>query len=219
VLPVVAEDWRVTVDLQEDDHVARLLRALHEREVESDVGQQLGDRVAVSGSSGRVFLYADGEQAARTAQQVVERALREHEVQGATKLERWHHEEEEWEDADKPLPSTAAEHLAEHQKLEQQETAESRSSGIAEWELRIELPTHHDADALANRLRQEGYQVVRRWTFLLIGANDEDEARALAERLQAELPSGATIHVEPGSGVAWELMPRNPFAIFGGLAS
>ena len=208
----------MTVDVQEDDH-GWLLRALHEREVENDVRQQLGDRIAVSGSGVRVCLYADSEQAARAAQQVVERVLREHRLQAAMSLDRWHHEEEEWVNADKPLPSTAAEHRAEHVRLERQETAESQSSGVAEWELRIELPTHYDADALANRLRREGDRVVRRWKFLLIGANDEDDARTLAERLQAELPPGGTIHVEPGSGAAWELMPRNPFAIFGGLAS
>jgi hypothetical protein len=26
------------------------------------------------------------------------------------------------------------------------------------------------------------------------------------------------VHVEPGAGLVWQLMPNNPFAIFGGLA-
>jgi uncharacterized protein (DUF2126 family) len=44
-----------------------------------------------------------------------------------------------------------------------------------------------------------------------------DEAEQLAARLQSELPPDAVMHVEPGEGLAWELMPKNPFAVFGGL--
>jgi hypothetical protein len=55
---------------------------------------------------------------------------------------------------------------------------------------------------------------VRRSSYLLVGANDEEEAKELAVRLGAE----GTVHVEPGAGVAWQLMPSNPFALFfGGL--
>jgi hypothetical protein len=207
----------VTVVFREDAHVGRLLRALREHEVEDDVRRQLGDRIAVSGSGGRVFLYADTEEAARAAESVTRRVLRAHDLEGAFRVDRWHHEEARWEDAGVPLPSTPAEHEAEHERLEQEETEESRASGIAEWELRIELASHHDASALAERLEQEGYRVVRRSTFLLVGTNNEDEAEALARRLEPNLPAGATIHVEPGGGLAWELMPRNPFAVLGGM--
>lgn len=215
----VAEDWRVTVTLEEGDHTGRLLGVLHEHEVEDDVRQKLGDRVAVSGSGNHVFLYGDTEQATQAAQEVVEGVLQAHGMRGVFRLDRWHHEEEEWEDASKSMPATTEEHKAEHARLEQQETDDSQASGIAEWEVRIELRSHHDARALAQRLQDEGSQVVRRWTFLLIGTNDEDDAHALAERLQAEMPDGATIHVEPAGGLAWQLMPRSPFAVFGGLAS
>jgi len=215
----MAEDWRVTVDLQDDAHAGRLVQALREREVEEDARRRLGDRIAVSGNAGRVFLYADSDEAARAAREVTEDLLRAHGLHGELSLERWHHEEERWEDASVPLPSTRAEHEAEHERLEQEEAEESRASGVAEWELRIELASHHDARALAERLEQEGYRIVRRWTFLVVGAADEDDAKALAEQLRAELPPGGTIHVEPGSGVVWELMPRNPFAVFGGLAA
>lgn len=215
----MAEDWRLTVALQEDAHVARLLRAVHEHEVEADTRRRLGDRVVVSGGESRVFLYADTEQVARSAATVTEDVLRAHELDGTFRLDRWHPEEDRWEEASVPLPSTPAEHRAEHERLEQDETKEAQASRIAEWELRIELPTRDDADALKQRLELEGYRVVSRSTFLIVGTNDEDDAEALAGQLRTDLPAGATIHVEPGGGLAWKNVPRNPFAVFGGLAA
>ena len=85
--------------------------------------------------------------------------------------------------------------------------------------MRIELASHHDARALAERLENEGFHlVVRRWSYLLVGTDNEDDARELAQKLEDELPDGATIHVEPGGGTAWKAVPSNPFAVFGGLA-
>jgi len=59
------------------------------------------------------------------------------------------------------------------------------------------------------RLEREGYNVVRRYKYLVVGASDEDKARALARRLHGE--------VEPGGELVWEVTPQNPFAVFGGL--
>ena len=68
--------------------------------------------------------------------------------------------------------------------------------------------------ALAEELEGDGYSVERRSAYLFVGANDKDDAEALAERLKAS----GKVHVEPGGGVAYQLMPRNPFAVFGGLS-
>jgi hypothetical protein len=50
-----------------------------------------------------------------------------------------------------------------------------------------------------------------------VGAANRDEAAELAERLRAEAPEGARVEVEPSGGAVWEVMPANPFAVFGGL--
>jgi hypothetical protein len=214
----VSDDFRIVVRLADPGHNRRLTSALSEHEVEHDVRERLGNRIAVSDDGDVVFLYADAEDAGREAQGIVNDLMRAHGMSGTVRLDRWHHEEEEWEDASVPLPATPEQHRAEHQRLEQEETAESEASGDAEWEVRIELASHHDAHALAQRLEREGFEyVVRRWKYLIIGTNDHDDADALAKRLQTELPQGAVVHVEPGSGLAWEFMPRNPFAVFGGL--
>jgi len=205
----VAEDWRVTGSLDAEGDAVALLQRLHRHEAD------LPGRVAVSHDEGDVFVYAD----ARDAAEGVQRELASLAPHVDWRVSRWHHEEERWEDADVPLPSTAEEHAREHQRLEAQETEESRESGDAEWEVRVELPTHHEARAFAEKEEAEGRAIARRWKYVLIGLADQDDANALAERLGAELPPDAVLHVEPGEGLSWELMPRNPFAIFGGLAA
>jgi hypothetical protein len=124
-----------------------------------------------------------------------------------------------WKDASVPLPETEQELRAEHERMQEREAAESLEKGRAEWEVRIELQTHEDTVALAERLESEGVPVVRRHTFLLAGALNEDDAHALAKRLEAEAPKGARIEVEPGGGLVWEIAPENPFAVFGGLGT
>ncbi len=107
---------------------------------------------------------------------------------------------------------------AEREARLERQTQESLESGHAEWEVRIELPDHAATTGAAERLEGEGYQVVRRSRYLLIGAVNEDEAGKLADRLAAELP-GSTVHVQPGGEMVWEVTPTNPFAVLGGLGT
>jgi hypothetical protein len=219
----VAEDWRVTVTLHGPGQAARLAQGLGEKELEEDARERLGQRVAVSGGDSdrdsQIFLYADGETAAREAERVVRELVEEHGLEADFTLDRWHPLEERWEDAAVPLPQTEEERQAERERLEAEETAESQASGVAAWEVKAELDTHDDASELADRLEAEGWPVVRRWKYVLVGCSNEDEARQLAARLEQDVPRGAEIAVEPGSGLAWEAMPSNPFAVFGGLGT
>jgi hypothetical protein len=195
----MADDWRVTVTLPEEGFVERLLDRLRRHEVEDEVIARLGGRVVVSSGPGTVFVYADSEDAAREA----ERLLRE--LSGAeVKVDRWHPIEERWEDPSVPLPQTEAAREAEHERREQQETGQSQRTGLAEWEVRVELDSHRDASELADRLSAEGMKPVRRWKYLVVGANNEDEARELAERLRREAPSTAAVAVEPGPAMERE---------------
>jgi|tagenome__1003787_1003787.scaffolds.fasta_scaffold20973723_4 hypothetical protein len=218
----MAEDWRVTIAMDPGDEglVSRALESVREHDVESEARKRLGGRVAVSRDDDRIFLYADTEAAAREAAGLVSTLLVGHglALEGEVAIDRWHPVEERWEDASVALPSTDAARRAEHERLEADDDAEARAEGVAPWEVRIELEQHDEAAAFADRLEQEGHEVVRRWTFLLIGAEDEDAARELAARLRAEAPDGTKIEVEPGSGPVWDVYGNNPFAFFGGLA-
>src|SRR5204863_116014 len=83
-------------------------------------------------------------------------------------LHRWHPVEERWEAADAPLPQTLEEERAEHARREEEEREESREQGYPEWEVRLTLPNHREARALADRLESEGIPLVRLWRHLLI---------------------------------------------------
>jgi hypothetical protein len=213
----VSEDWRVTVDLTDESTRGRVLSALEVAERDEGAATGAG-RIAVSGGDGHIFLYADTAAGAHEGERTLALVLGRLGLTATTRLERWHPAEDAWEDADVPLPSTPAALEAERQRLEQAEAQESKASGLAAWELRIELPSHAEALQFARRLAGEGYtHVVRRWRYLLVGTVDSDDANALAARLRGELPPGSTIHVEPAGGAVWQLMPENPFAVFGGL--
>jgi hypothetical protein len=174
-------------------------------------------RVAVTHDHEHVFLYADSQDAAERTRAVVQGAMTEHGIAGELSVRRWHPLEERWEDASAPLPASDSERAAEHARLEEEETEESQRAGFAEWEVRVTLPTHQDARAFAERLRGEGIPVNQRWRHLLVGANDEDEAAALAERLRTEAPAGSEILTE-GSGLPyWQML--HPFAYLGGMGN
>jgi hypothetical protein len=215
----VAEDWRVTVTLDDRDHVEPLLRRLHEHPLEQQLAPGVAGRVAVSSDENRIFLYADTRWTAEAAQSVVADLAADRGVQAVEQLDRWHPVEERWEDGNVPLPEDEKDVRRERERLDAEETTESQASGFASWEVRVEFSSHRDASAFADRAEAEGQPIVRRWKYVILGANDEDDARALAERLQGELPGGATIHVEPGTGTAWEWLGDRPFAVFGGLSS
>jgi len=214
----MADDWRVTIGLDEDEHVNRILDALRERDVRQELRDELGGRVAVSSDGPNLFLYAETRRAADAAERALRDVLAEHHLHGRPQLDRWHPIEERWEDASVPEPRSETAREVERERRDAEETAESLSTGVAQWEVRVELASPKDAEAFAGELESAGNTVTRRSSYLLVSANDEDDAKALAQRIEKDAPAGATVHVEPGAGVAWQLLPSNPFAIFGGLA-
>jgi hypothetical protein len=208
----MADVWRVTVTVHEQSLVEQLLDRLRRHEVGDEVVARLGGRVAVTTGNSHIFIYADGEAAAREAERVVQELCREHDFEAEVALHRWHPLEERWEDASVPLPQTEAARQAEYERLQQDEAEESQQTGLAEWEVRIELESHDEAAALADRLEAEGMNPVRRWRYVVVGANNEEEAGALAERLRGEAPAASTIDVEAGPGMVKEGTAGTRFA-------
>jgi hypothetical protein len=226
---VAQDDWRVTVTLPAEEHSGKLAASLAETSVEDDARAALGDRVVVGGGDdpGVVFLYTGSVEAAREAENVVRRLVAEHGVEAEYAIHRWHPEEERWEPAETALPATGAQHEAEHERLEEDETAESEQLGEALWEVRIEFDSHGDAVEMADRIESEaddllaGYTVavVRHWRYLLIGADNEDQAHEIAEAVRDELPPGAELKVEPSGALVWQTVKPSPFAVLGGLGT
>jgi len=208
-----ANDWRLTVRLRDGGQAGQAAEHLSTHKVEGEVQRRLGGRVVVgTGGGDELFVYTHSQDAAGTAQQSVGELLASHDLAADYSLDRWHPVAEEWEPAGVALPSTAAELAAERQHLDTEETSESLASGIAMFEVRVQLPAHRDAVELADRLRAAGYSVVRRWRFLVVGANNADQAAEFAAAIREQAPPGAVVSTEEvGPG-----RPYTPFEIAAG---
>ena len=199
-------DWRVTISLSGQANVEQARRYLTTQEVEQDVRDRLGRNIVVGSGDTQIFLYAGTEQAAGEAERAAREVLSQLGIEAQFAVHRWHPIEEEWESPEVAMPQTEAERQTEHQRLEDDETAESIAAGVAQWQARVELGSHREAVALAAKLDSEGHPVVRRWKFLIVGASNDDDARALAEHIRQEAPADAEVTAEP-AGVRLPFIP------------
>jgi hypothetical protein len=128
------------------------------------------------------------------AGELIDAVLREHSIDADVgPVEQWLDAEDRWSD-EEPTETWEEEEL-EH--------------GYAPWEVRVECGSRDAASELAEQLEADGYRPLRRWTYLIVGTSSREDAERLAERLHGQ--------VEPGGETVWETIPRNPFAVFGGL--
>jgi hypothetical protein len=195
----MSDNWRIRVELPEEGHVSSLLDRLG-IDLGSDEAKRLakdleGHRLAVSRDDDVVFVYAESQAQAEQARRMVDAELADDGIDVQAQVERWLPEEERW--SGEPPQET----------WEQEEIRR----GYAPWEVRVERDSRDEAEELADSLEQEGFDVVRRWRYLIVGTETEEQARELARRVHGE--------AEPGGEAVWEVAPQNPFAIFGGLGS
>jgi hypothetical protein len=190
------DDWRVRVELGEE-HVWSLLDRLgldlgsDARELAKELEER---RLAVTHDADSVFVYTPSGRQAEQAQKIVEAELAELRLRPrSVVVERWLADDDRWSD-EAPGPDVEEEVLA---------------HGYAPWEVRVQARSHGEAEELADELEREGHSVVRRWRYVLVGAGSREEAEELARRLHGR--------AEPSSEMVWEVLPWNPFAVFGGL--
>ena len=193
----MTDDWRIRIELAEEQHAESMLNRLG-LDLGSDEAKRLakeleGHRLAVSRDEGELFVYAATQSEAEQARRVVEAELADEELEAEIEVAHWLSDEDRWS-TDPPGETWEEEEL---------------ERGYAPWEVRVERGSHREAQELADQLEQEGYDVVRRFNYLIVGASSEYQARQLATRLHGE--------AEPGGELVWEVAPKNPFAVFGGL--
>jgi hypothetical protein len=193
----MSDNWRIRIELPDEGNAGTLLDRLG-LDLGSDEAKRLakeleGHRLAVSRDDDVIFVYAESQAQAEQARRIVEAELADESIAAEVQVERWLPHEERW--SGEPPQETWEE--------------EEVRRGYAPWEVRVERDSHAEAEELADKLEQEGYDVVHRWRYLIVGAASEEEARELARRLHGE--------AEPGGEVVWEVAPQNPFALFGGL--
>jgi len=210
------DDWRLQVDLHDDDHPQQLVENLEARELEHDLSDAFHDKVIVSRNDAAIFLYAGSREQAESARRLIASLDERHGWDADMELRRWHPIAEDWEDPDEPLPESEAARRTEREKLMADERRETEN-GHPEFEVRVDLPSRHDAVRLAGTLRNEGLSTVHRWRYVLVGATDEDNAKALAERIRGEVASEARVTVEGTWHAVYGERPPSPFAFLGGL--
>src|SRR3954454_10957078 len=126
----MVEDWRIHVKLEDTGgRGPGSAYRLEARELAEDMRGELGDRVAVSRDNGELFLYANGEDAARATERVVRADIDEHGRSAAVELTRWHEDAAEWMSPDVAMPATEAERRAEHSRLAANEDTEAAAQG------------------------------------------------------------------------------------------
>ena len=191
------DDWRIRIDVAEE-HAEGLLERLgldlgsEARELAEELK---GRRLAVSRDDDTIFVYAGSRAEAETARSIVDAELREAGAEARIgPIEHWLADEDRWDD-EPPEDFEPEQEVLEH--------------GHAPWEVRVEAGSPHEAEELARRLQDEGYGVLRRHTYVLVGASSEEEAHDLAKRLHGE--------AEASGELVYETLPQNPFAVFGGL--
>jgi hypothetical protein len=193
----VNDDWRIRIDIEEE-HAEGLLDRLG-----LDLGSEArrlaeeleGQRLVVSRDDETLFVYAGSRPEAESARAVIEADLRETGTHGRVgAIEHWLADEDRWDD------EAPQEFEAEQEVLKE---------GLSPWEVRLEAGSPEEAETLAAKLAADGYSVVRRYRFVLVGADSEEAAGELAKRLHGE--------AEASGELVYETLPQNPFVIFGGL--
>ncbi len=213
----MSDDWRLRIELASAGQARELGESLHGGAVEHEIDSGFDDRVVVSLDGALLFAYAGSREHVERAADAIRKLAAERGWALQVQIARWHPVAEEWEAPDAPLPETEEALAAEQARRIEEERAESAAAGYPEWEVRVECHSHHDTVALAQTLSDEGIANVRRWRYLLVGASDEESARSLAERLQAQAPAGAKVTVEESGAALAAGRPFNPYALLGGL--
>lgn len=158
-----------------------------------------------------VRVYMDSREDAEAGGQIG------HEVAGARGLaadvtvECWHPREERWDAAPISQDDLAEEERVSHEHEQQRQRRRSAETGIAQWQVRAELGTHDGTVALAQRLSAEGHSIDRGWKFVVAGADSEDDAHRLADKIRMYTAADAKIHVRPNIPVSPVIGWPGPF--------
>jgi hypothetical protein len=192
---MTTDEWRVEIDLDDEDHHYPLGERLRALDLDDDARSRLGGSVTVTRSGSRLFAYATSEERALEAARVIEELLEAEGLTATVKVTRWHPVEEAWRDAREPLPQTDAERAAEQARHEAAETREAAEEGRYDYEVHVDPPHHSDAVELEQRLVDEGLPVKRRWKHVRVGAPTEERAEEIATSVRAEAPEGTDVAV------------------------
>jgi hypothetical protein len=191
------EDWRVEINLDDEQHGYDLGERLRAHDLDEQARERLGERVYVSRNGPQLVVYTKTEEQAREAEAVLRGLVAEHDLSadflGVT---RWHPVAQEWKDAAIPLPTTEAQVDKEQVRREEAEQAEAETQGTYNWLVKINLPTTDDAERVAESLQAAGHPVHKIWRWVTVDVLTEELGKELVSSLRGELPDDVEIWVE-----------------------
>ena len=191
----MTDEWRVEVDLDDEQHGLKLGERLRGLDLDDEARKRLGDRVIVTRDGSKLFLYATTEEQAREAEGVARDLVAAEGLSADTVADALASGRGRLEGRLLPMPETDVERAAERERHEEAAEREPPGRWDYQWEVRVDLPTLHDTREFASRLDDEGIDVRRHWKYLLVGAASEERATELAERITGEAPEGSTVQV------------------------
>jgi hypothetical protein len=180
---VTDDEWRVEIDLDDEDHGYTLGERLRAHDLDDEARERLGRRVIVTRDGSKVFLYATDEESAREAERVARALIEADRLTGRITVTRWNLEAEEWVQVADSTETT-------------RERRDERPHPY-EWEVHLNLPSREAAAEVERRLKEEGLPVHRLWRRVTIDARTATEAEELADRLRSELPEAIEVWLEP----------------------
>ena len=193
---VTSEDWRVEVELDDEQHGYSLGERLRAFDLDDAARERLGRHVIVTRDGSKLFLYTSTQDEADEATRIVRELTSAESLTAEIRTTRWHPVEAAWKDASVPLPHTESDQALERQRREERERREVEAGADYDWHVHVRVRDRAEAANLEQRLIDQALPVKRRWRFLTIGALTEDRADELASRIRGELPD-AEIQIEP----------------------
>ena len=211
------DDWRLQVDVDGTDPADWLAAIVASETLVRDMSLAFEHRIIASRDGSRVYFYGASREQCEATGRAVRTEARDQGWRVHTELKRWHPYSEEWEQADVPVPTDSAEINAERSVLQKREQSETAARGYPEFEVRVDLPSHHAAKVLFKKLSDEGLSPVRRWKYLIIGVTDEIAGETLASRIKSSDPDSVATVEGTIMAVRDELrtLRPSPFSVFG----
>ena len=170
------DDWRLRIDLHDDGFAHRLSELLESEELEHDLERSFQDRVVVSVDGPTVFCYTGTRSQAEGVERVVRQLAEQHGFKLELDLTHWHPTAEQWENPDVPLPADEAAAVRSARNGSVRNAGIRLVRAIPSSRSACSAPTRAQAGELSRTLEDEGIPNLHRWSYVLIGATDEDSA-------------------------------------------
>jgi hypothetical protein len=183
---VYEDEWRVEVDLDDEEHGYGLGERLRAHDLDNEARKRLGRRAIVTRDRSRLFLYTRNEGEAHEAERVARELVEAENLSAEIEVTRWDPREESWKSI--PSPRTPDEERTEAHGKEEGESDDAEDQSSLEWLVKVALPTREEASSLEERLSGEGFPVHRRWRYVTVDVATEDRANELGSNLTSELP-------------------------------